>query len=466
MTPYATESTVRTKLVCDATGFSRKLTSKFGVREQFDGWNCNAYWAYFREKNIAKAEDRLSHWDYPATKHMCFPEGWGWFIKLISWHQAPLANLMDLVAYVIDNVKRGVSAEEFPCTNELSKLFNCPHEYITSIGWAVRDDHQFPDDLTLFGKTEAEQKFTYFKRKYPTLNRLMDDVYELLPGYYGNRTYFVRKSMAYRSPIVAGDGWFAIGNSAGFTNPLISPGMNAGIGTAVLAATLSKTILSAPMELARAVMDKSAAEYQEYSHEFMMPRLWLMNRFWYTMFRDHRLFEALLRCYWALGVDEIDARYLGGFTQEDLKWLVGAGGDDFQHFANKVLSAVDPKSIGPPSEESVKEVWALSWECLARRHEQFSQNKWGRYLRKYDDGLQRVPGKNERNPGGNCYSFRCRSCKTAMHNTAPACPVCGTRGDPNVEISGVLAGFLGNAQPLVAFVSGFLIALLFTVHMK
>jgi hypothetical protein len=34
---------VDAKMVCDATGFSRKLTSKFGKNEAFDGWNCNAY---------------------------------------------------------------------------------------------------------------------------------------------------------------------------------------------------------------------------------------------------------------------------------------------------------------------------------------------------------------------------------------------------------------------------------------
>lgn len=192
---------VNTKLVIDATGFARKLTSKFGKKEKFDGWNCDAYWAYFKEKETPNVEDRLEHWDYPATKHVCFPEGWGWFIKLISWHHCPLANLMDLVAYMIENVVNKVPVDSVPCTKELSSMFDCPSEFITSIGWAVRNDTVLPDNIKDYGTTEGERKFNYFQRKYPTLDLLMSGNYDLLPKYYGERTFFVRKAMAYRSPV-------------------------------------------------------------------------------------------------------------------------------------------------------------------------------------------------------------------------------------------------------------------------
>jgi flavin-dependent dehydrogenase len=321
---------VNTKLVCDATGFSRKLTSKFGKKEKLGKWNCDAYWAYFKEKDVYNVESRLDHWDYPATKHICFPEGLGWFIKLISWHQAPVANLMDLVAYVIDNAKSEVPIDEFPCTKDLSNIFHCPYEFITSIGFAVRDDYKLPENLDEYGDTESERKFTYFQRKYPTFDRLLNQSYDLLPKYYGERTYFVRKSMAFQSPIVAGEGWLAIGNSAGFTNPLISPGINAGIGSAFFAATLTEKILRAPEKHSRVVMQSSAEIYQTYVHDFMMPRLHQMNCLWYDMFRDHRLFEAIIRCFWSLSLGYVDTHYGDRFTAKDLKWLVGAGGDDFQ----------------------------------------------------------------------------------------------------------------------------------------
>ncbi|KAJ7801102.1 hypothetical protein B0H14DRAFT_3885267 [Mycena olivaceomarginata] len=119
------------RIVCDASGFSRHLTSKFGAREKFDsGWNTDAYWTYFHEKDTSNIDGRLLAWNYPATKHICFPEGWGWFI---GWHHAPLTNLMDLVAHVIASAAAGIPAEEFSCTRELSDTFTCPYEFITSI---------------------------------------------------------------------------------------------------------------------------------------------------------------------------------------------------------------------------------------------------------------------------------------------------------------------------------------------
>jgi hypothetical protein len=96
---------INAKLVCDATGISKKLTSKYGIREKFPGWNCEAYWAYFKELNNDTVTSKFPYWDHPVTKYICFPEGWGWFIKLISWHHAPLVNLMDLVAYLISSFK-------------------------------------------------------------------------------------------------------------------------------------------------------------------------------------------------------------------------------------------------------------------------------------------------------------------------------------------------------------------------
>ena len=104
---------------------------------------------------------------------------------------------------------------------QLSRMFDCPCESITSIGWVVRNDHRFPADLSAYGAGEAEQKFRYFQTKYPRLDRLLTRHYALLPRYYERQTYFVRKALAYRSPVVAGPGRLAVGNAAGFTNPLI-----------------------------------------------------------------------------------------------------------------------------------------------------------------------------------------------------------------------------------------------------
>jgi hypothetical protein len=95
---------------------------------------------------------------------------------------------MDLCAYLVDNAKRGLPANDIMYTQDLARTFGCPFEYITSIGWAVRDDYKFEEDLTPYGATDAERKFHYFQSKYPTPNGVMNNVYELLPKYYSERT--------------------------------------------------------------------------------------------------------------------------------------------------------------------------------------------------------------------------------------------------------------------------------------
>jgi hypothetical protein len=346
---------------------------------------------------------------------------------------------MDLIAYLIDHAERGVPAEQVPCVQKLSTAFACPYEYITSIGWAVRNDHHIPSDIVLgqYGQSEAEQKFTYFQRKYPTLNWLMTETYELLPNYYGKQTYFIRKALAYRSPVVAGNGWFAVGNTAGFTNPLISPGMNAGIETAFLAATLTGEVLDVPGSQREEVMMLRAAKYQSWTHDYMMSCLQQMNRYWYNMFRDHRLFEALVPCFWATGVgavEDIQFQRDSEFTSADLGWVVGSGLDRFQEFAKVILNILEPPVEGSTlTDEIIAQIQNLSQECLLERASQFPANKWGSYLRKYDNQLQRVPGKRQRYDGGSWFATHCVECNIWIHDKIIVCPVCGTRQSTGAE---------------------------------
>ena len=425
----ATTASVKAKIVCDASGFSRRLTGKFGGKEKLGPWNCDAYWAYFKQKDVRSHIDkRLLSWDHPATNHMCFPEGWGWFIGLISWHHSPLANLMDLLAYIIDSARQGIPADEIPCTQELSIAFDCPYESITSIGWAVRNDFKtFDGNIDEYGASEGERKFNYIKRKYPALQRLMDGSYQLLPKYYGAQSYYVRKAMAFRSPVVAGDGWLAIGNSAGFTNPLISPGINAGIGGAFYAAILTDEILAAALKDRLPVMRRCARMYQAHIYTWKLPMLHLLNRLWYNAFRDHRLFERMTTCFWTLGLDEIHEHYDGyKYSIEDITWNVGAGLEVFKDYSEKVLGILEPADGLIPSKEIIERVVELSDECLSLRHKLYPNNRWGRYLRQYNDKIQKVPGKCERDRGAKVFAIRCSGCNYWVHNEASFCPICAS----------------------------------------
>ena len=71
-----------------------------------------------------------------------------------------------------------------------------------------------------------------------------------------------------------------------------------------------------------------------------------------------------------------------------------AGQDDLQSLAKAVLEILEPSNgATPPSEEELVGVLALADSCLASRQKKYPGNHWGRYLRHYDDVLQRSSAK-------------------------------------------------------------------------
>ena len=101
-----------------------------------------------------------------------------------------------------------------------------------------------------------------------------------------------------------------------------------------------------------------------------------MNGLWYNSFRDHRLFERLTTCFWALAFEEIHEHYQGyKYSIEDTTWNVGSGGDEFKEFSEKVLAILEPADALIPSEEDVERVIRLSDECLSRRHKFYPNNR-------------------------------------------------------------------------------------------
>ncbi|KAJ7355721.1 hypothetical protein DFH08DRAFT_933540 [Mycena albidolilacea] len=358
------------RMVCDASGFSRRLTSKFGAREKFDadsGWpNTDAYWTYFREKDLSNIDGRLLAGNYPPRSTSASPRaGGGSLGSFLAPQPAP------------------------PRTSSPA-----PASY-PRCSPAVRNDFKLPADLSAHGAGEAEQKFNFFRKRYPAIDTLLSDSFELLPGYYDGRTYFVRKGLAYRSPVVAGEGWLAIGNSASFTNPLISPRINVGLGGAWRAANLTAEVFAAPVHEARTVMAAAAESHQEFLHDFMLPRLNNMNRMWYNAFRDHRVFEALPRTLWSVSFHPVDDHYSSEakvqFTEVDARWGIGAGLDEFQALSAEVLDVLDGIDGGaPPSEEQVQKALAIMKQTVRERTETLPGNCWDRWLRQYDDKLQKV----------------------------------------------------------------------------
>ncbi|KAJ7773176.1 hypothetical protein B0H16DRAFT_1714076 [Mycena metata] len=247
-------------------------------------------------------------------------------------------------------------------------------------------------------------------KRYPTLDTLLTNNYKLLPNYYGDQTYFVKKTLAYISPVVAGEGWLVIGNSAGFTNPMYSPGVNAaGLSSGWTAANLTAKVLAAPEQEAKGVMMAAAKSHQAYLHDFILTRLANMNRLWYNAFRDHRLFKKnILEALWASSYENVEDHYYGDtrsvYTEYDAHWLMGAGLDAYQALCAEILPILDGANAGaPPSEDEVQKVLEIKERVVHDRMERWTKKSLGEVVetvRREDAENSGEEGENGRLPGG------------------------------------------------------------------
>ncbi|KAJ3291637.1 hypothetical protein HDU76_007248, partial [Blyttiomyces sp. JEL0837] len=69
---------IKAKIVADGTGLAKTLARKEAKTEPFDGINFSSYWGYFKE-DMNVMDDTIKDWLYPATNHICIPEGWSWW---------------------------------------------------------------------------------------------------------------------------------------------------------------------------------------------------------------------------------------------------------------------------------------------------------------------------------------------------------------------------------------------------
>ncbi|KAH8747670.1 hypothetical protein F5882DRAFT_471149 [Hyaloscypha sp. PMI_1271] len=367
-------TTIDSSLLVDATGRFRQVASKNASLHRFEGWNYDAFWAYFTcpkdESNI-----KFRFYEGSNTNHICFPEGWIWVIRLLSWEGNPIARLMDMLSYLLDLAEAGVTGDQVPSTDELATMFELKYQWVMSIGFAVRNDIKYPEDMSLYGTGEAERRFNYFVEKYSLIKEFMTN-FGLIENHYGpNTTWFIRKSLTYQSPVVSGPGWLAIGDACGFTNPLFSPGINASMSTSTFAAEL----MHKAFEVAQNALNPEAAElsirttlapFDDFAKR-LIPALNQMNRFNYCCFRDPRLGAQIS------GVWQNLASTIAGFglmqkkstvkkftlTPETflpyaLNWAYGSMVPEFGEVARKVIRLIAPI----PLEESIPD--DIVRECI------------------------------------------------------------------------------------------------------
>lgn len=151
-------------------------------------------------------------------------------------------------------------------------------KWIWSIGYACRDDTTYPADLESYGSSEGERRFNFITKKYKKLGDVMRH-FTLLPDYHGispayhlethltfrkigpGTTWYIRKQLTYQSQMVSGPGWVTVGDGIGFTNPLLSPGINAGMASTTFAADLTAAAIKTKTEEQRLAVWKKYDDY-------------------------------------------------------------------------------------------------------------------------------------------------------------------------------------------------------------
>jgi hypothetical protein len=320
-----------------------------------------------------------------------------------------------------------VSEDVYPSSQELAQKFNLKFRWVTSIGYALRNDVVYPANISEYGAGEAERKFNWITSRYPRMRELMAR-HKLVHDLYGpGTTWFVRKSLTYGVRVASGpeQGWAAVGDAAGFTNPLYSPGINCNMSTSVLLAEHTAEYLAAPSPAAR----KQILEKYNRFCVARVPNLHRMNVFNYLMMRSPRTGPLGPLWQYLCGTGNTEWQHskeyvsFGRVAELVTTWEWGSNRPEYIAFAEKAIKLLN----GPPSEpsdETIEEMLQLSERCMMEVIESGKyRGRWAGLLRYYDDDLKFDKSKISRD----VLARRCEACGNwrILTGSARKCPTCG-----------------------------------------
>jgi len=411
---------VNTKLVVDATGRFRRFASKASRTKRLPGFNTDSFWAYFDfpgdEKDLP-----FPYYESCNTNHICLPEGWAWIIRLPSWEGSPLPNLVNMINFLLDLNANNTHPDDYPSTAELAQTFHLTFRWVVSIGYALRSDVVYPPDLATYGSCEAQRKFTWITSRYKRMQTLLSQ-HTLITDLYGPKTtWHIRKTLTYDSPVVTGPSWAAIGDAAGFTNPLYSPGINCNMATSVYLAEMTPRYLTGQCQ---SVMD----EYARFCNG-RVANLHRMNVFNYVMMRSARTGPLGPLWQYLCGTGNHEWQGMRECTTlEDvarvvMAWEWGADRPEYIAFAEEAIELLR----GPPCQAESEVVAAVVELSATRMKEAVATGKyksrWAGLLRWYDDQLMRRDDK----PGRDILARRCVACGNwrILRDDVVRCATCG-----------------------------------------
>jgi flavin-dependent dehydrogenase/CRP-like cAMP-binding protein len=401
-------------VVCDASGPASVLPRRLGTFRKDPGrlatFNANAYYAYYRQTSDVP----LPLWDLPATRHICFPEGWCWFISVVSWEGTPQENLEAMIEYLVD-YPQGPD-ETYPSRQELEKRFGCTSETILSVGFTVREDLDGAAGLPV------DARFNHYLERYPAIADILAH-YELIEEPYQKRQpYSAFQKMAHDSQTVAGDRWCAIGDAAAFSNPLFSPGLTFGTGTAHEAAV--DTIRALRSGDASREGFRAYQHYAERTHEILMG----FNDMLYRSFAHPDSFERALLMFFFHSAADVTSRE--AFSETDpyvwdmLNPEFGRRVDEIRH----ILRAAEERGSDPA--DVVPAVRAVTDAYIAKLASSpaLAEVDIPTALREFTQQGERAPERETR--AGLFTALRCGTCRLWSDSTLAKCPICGTPTRP------------------------------------
>ena len=212
------------RVVVDASGPASVLGRRFGgyLRGQVP-FQTSSAWAYFKDvKWLADYTNWRNVAQFPRdeyTQHVCFKEGWLWYIPIVSWQRSSEDKLRAMSQYLADPQTPMLSRDE------LAARFDCHYEQIWSIGISLRSDR---DQVLERGPQAA---FDHYAQAVPMIGKILEGATPLRDHYPAHNPFSVRKRYRRHAREVAGDGWVLIGDAAFFIDPLRSPGLTGGMAT-------------------------------------------------------------------------------------------------------------------------------------------------------------------------------------------------------------------------------------------
>lgn len=405
-----TTFTLNAPMLCDASGPAALLAKHRNqlrrAPEENATFTTNSYYAYFRQTDVPD----VRFWDQPATRHICFPGGWTWFITLTSWEETPEENLREMIRFLLDHPEG--PDESYPSREELCARFGCRTEQITSVGFVVREDR---DDTV---GMNAEKSFRHYVEKLPGLASVLAH-YELIERPYERRpAYGAFHRLVQNAEQVAGDGWAIVGDAASFVNPIFSPGMNLGSGTCYLAARLSAECLD------RGNLSRTAfSSYESYVDQIYNA---LINEtdLYYRSFEHPDSFEWGLMLKLVFGAADVVVRD-GVYSEADL-YAHDLLNPEFRRVVDeaRTVMRIGEESERPPGETAaeVRSIIVPSITSVLHRPD-VRRLRIGSIFSQYDRHGNRVNKTRRRRKAFGVR--RCRKCSLWSDRTLGRCPICG-----------------------------------------